>query len=236
MPAPGFFVYIRARREPHGLSAPRLRRRRRQGGRRFRADADAEPQSLHPVHAMRPLHEGDRRRRPNQHRGSRLRKRDRDLPGGGRPLPDVRQPDGRLPRRRDYDARLPVQEPALGQPVRRGYDLHALLERLQHERVDQGQARVGQGVPAHSHDAALQPGRQRLLDVRHRDGSGTTGSKARPASGARCSARARHSNRRPGTTSSGASAIASRKPPGRATPDRSSSSCPPTRRPRSSSC
>jgi NADH-quinone oxidoreductase subunit G len=64
MPAPGFLVHVRAGRKPHGLPAPRVRRRRRQGGRRLRTDADAEPEPLHPVHALRPLHE--RRRRDAQ--------------------------------------------------------------------------------------------------------------------------------------------------------------------------
>ena len=43
-----------------------------------------------------------------------------------------------------------------------------LLEGLQHQRVAQGQARMGEGLAAHSHDAAPQPRRQQLLDVRHR--------------------------------------------------------------------
>ena len=55
------------------------------------------------------------------------------------------QPDGRLPGRRDHDARLPVQVAAVGQPERRRHDLHAVLEGLQHHRVDQGQAGVGEG-------------------------------------------------------------------------------------------
>ena len=56
----------------------------------------------------------------------------------------------------------------VGQPERRRHDLHAVLEGLQHHRVDQGQAGVGEGVAAHPLHAALQPRRQRLLDVRHR--------------------------------------------------------------------
>ena len=86
----------------------------------------------------------------------------------GRHLAALGQPDGRVPGRRDHHARLPLQVAAVGQPARRGHDLHALLEGLQHDGVDQGQARVGQGRAAHPHDAAAQPGRQRLLDVRHR--------------------------------------------------------------------
>ena len=53
-------------------------------------------------------------------------------------------------------------------PQRRRHDLHALREGLQHHRVDQGQAGMGEGRAADSHDAAAQPGRQQLLDVRHR--------------------------------------------------------------------
>ena len=69
---------------------------------------------------------------------------------------------------RDHHPRLPVQVAAVGQPGRRRHDLHALLEGLQHDGVDQGQARVGQGQAARPADAALRAGRQRLLDVRHR--------------------------------------------------------------------
>ena len=65
-------------------------------------------------------------------------------------LAAVGQPDGRLPGRRDHDARLPVQVAAVGQPARRRHDLHALLEGLQHDRVDQGQAGVGEGRAARS--------------------------------------------------------------------------------------
>ena len=86
----------------------------------------------------------------------------------GRALADLGQPDGRLPGRRDHDARLPVQVAAVGQPERRRHDLHAVLEGLQHDGVDQGQAGVGEGLAADPLHAALQPGRQRLLDVRHR--------------------------------------------------------------------
>ena len=78
------------------------------------------------------------------------------------------QPDGRLPGRRDHDARLPVQVAAVGQPERRRHHLHAVLEGLQHHRVDQGQAGVGEGLAADPLHAAVQPRRQRLLDVRHR--------------------------------------------------------------------
>ena len=139
-----------------------------QGRRRLRADADAEPQPLHPVHALRPVHARHRQRRADQHHRSRQRQRDRDVPGRGRALAALRQPDGRLPGRRDHDARLPLQVAAVGQPVRGRHDLHAVREGLQHHRVDQGEAGVGQGIAADPLHAALQPRRQRLLDVRHR--------------------------------------------------------------------
>ena len=86
----------------------------------------------------------------------------------GRALAALRQPDGRLPGRRDHDAGLPLQVAAVGQPGRGRHDLHALREGLQHDGVAQGQAGVGEGRAADPHDAALQSGRQRLLDVRHR--------------------------------------------------------------------
>ena len=168
VPAAGLLLHVRAGRKPHGLSAPRVRRRRREGRRRLRADADAQPQPLHPLHALRPVHARGRRRRTDRHRRSRLRQRDRDVPGGGRALAALRQPDGRLPGRRHHHARLPLQEPSLGQPERRRHDVHAVLEGVQHQRVAQGQARVGRGLAADSHDAAFQPRRQQLLDVRHR--------------------------------------------------------------------
>ena len=69
-----------------------------------------------------------------------LRQRDRHVPGGRRALAALGQPDGRLPGRRDHDARLPLQIAAVGQPERRRHDLHAVLEGLQHHGMDQGQA------------------------------------------------------------------------------------------------
>ena len=57
-----------------------------QGRRRLRPDADAQPQPLHPVHALRPLHARRRRRRADQHHRPRLRQRDRDVPGRRRAL------------------------------------------------------------------------------------------------------------------------------------------------------
>ena len=38
---------------------------------------------------------------------------------------------------------ISLQEPAVGQPGRRRHHLHAVLEGLQHERVAEGQARMG---------------------------------------------------------------------------------------------
>ena len=78
------------------------------------------------------------------------------------------QPDGRLPGRRDHDEGVSIQEPALGQPGCRRHHLHDVLEGLQYERVAEGQARMGERLTPDSHDAASQPGDQRLLDVRHR--------------------------------------------------------------------
>ena len=98
------------------LPAARVRRRGCQGRRRLRPDAHAEPQPLHPLHALRAVHERSRYRRADQHHRSRLRQRDRDLPGRGRALAALGQPDGRLPGRRDHDARLPLQVAAVGQP------------------------------------------------------------------------------------------------------------------------
>ena len=56
VPAAGLLVRVRQRRQPHGLPAPDVRRRGREGRRRLRPDADAEPQPLHPVHALQPVH------------------------------------------------------------------------------------------------------------------------------------------------------------------------------------
>ena len=66
------------------------------------------------------------------------------------------QPDGRLPGRRDHDARLPLQVAPVGQPECRRHDLHAVLERLQHDGVAQSQTRMGQGIAADPVHAALQ--------------------------------------------------------------------------------
>ena len=82
--------------------------------------------------------------------------------------PDLGQSDGCVPRWRDHHARLPVQVEAVGQPERRRHDLHAVREGLQRHRLDQGQTRMGERRPAGAVDSAVQPGRQRLLDVRHR--------------------------------------------------------------------
>ena len=109
-----------------------------------------------------------RRRRPNRHRQPRLRQRDCHLRGARRPLAALGQPDGRLPGRRDHDARLSLQVAAVGQPERGRHDLHAVREGLQHHGVAARQARMGQGRAAGALHAAPQRRRQRLLDVRHR--------------------------------------------------------------------
>ena len=49
-----------------------------------------------------------------------------------------------------------------------GHDLHAVLEGLQHDRLDQGQAGMGQRRASRAIHAAIRAGGQRLLDVRHR--------------------------------------------------------------------
>ena len=115
VPAAGFLLLVRPQREPHGVLAPGVRWRGRARRRRLRADADAEPQPLHPLHAVRAVHARGRRGRADQHRRSRLRQRDRHLPGRGRALIAFRQPDGRVPGRRNYDPRLSVQVASLGQ-------------------------------------------------------------------------------------------------------------------------
>jgi hypothetical protein len=56
VPASGFLIQLRAEREPDGVSAPGLRRRGSPGRRGLRTDPDAQPQPLHPLHAMRPFH------------------------------------------------------------------------------------------------------------------------------------------------------------------------------------
>ena len=109
-----------------------------------------------------------RRRRADRHHQSRQRQRDRDLQRAGRALDPVGQPDGRLPGRRDHHAAVSLPLAAVGQPARRRHHLHAVLEGLQHHRVAQGQAGMGQGRAPDARHAALQPAGQRLLDVRHR--------------------------------------------------------------------
>ena len=190
VPAPGFLLQLRTRRKPDGLPASRVRWRRREGGCGLRPDADAEPQPLHPVHALRAVHARGGRRRADRHHQSRRRQRDRDLPRAGRAFAALGQPDGRVPGRRDHHPRLPIQEPALGQPQRRRYHLHAVLQGVQHQRLDQGEAGMGERHAAGSHDAAVQPGGQQLLDVRSSGASTSAGWKATTGCASRCSARA----------------------------------------------
>ena len=78
------------------------------------------------------------------------------------------QPDGRLPGRRDHDARLPLQVAAVGQPGRGRHDLHAVLEGLQHTAWLKAKPEWAKGSRLDPLHAALQSRRQRLLDVRHR--------------------------------------------------------------------
>ena len=113
-PLQDFSYSFGPQRKPDGVPAPHVRRRGREGRRRLRADADAEPQPLHPLHAVRPLHARDRRRRADRHRRARQRQPDRDVQRAGRPLAALGQPDGRLPGRRDHHARLPLQVAARG--------------------------------------------------------------------------------------------------------------------------
>ena len=70
-----------------------------------------------------------RHRRADQHRRSRLRQRNRDVPGAGRPLAALGQPDGRLPGRRDHHARLPLQVAARGTTPKRVDTICTLCEK-----------------------------------------------------------------------------------------------------------
>ena len=53
-------------------------------------------------------------------------------------------------------------------PLGGRHDLHVLLEGLQHDGLDQGEAGVGARGADGPHHAAIQPRGERLLDVRHR--------------------------------------------------------------------
>ena len=128
--------------------------------------------------------------------------------------------------------RIPVQEPAVGQPGRRRHDLHALLEGVQHQRMAESQARMGEGFAADSHDAAAQSRREQLLDVRHRPIRLSLGRRRdAPPSAAAASADDARADRR-GTMSSRASATAF-SPPVRRIRVRYDSLSPPMRRPKS---
>ena len=87
-----------------------------------------------------------------------------------------------------------------------------LLEGLQHQRVAQGQARMGAGLAAHSHDAASQSRRQQLLDVRHRPLRLPLGRRRDAPSPPADALAAPSSSRRRGTTSSRAFATAFSRP------------------------
>ena len=69
-PLQDFSYAFGTERQPHGLPAAHLRRRGREGRRRLRADADAQPQPLHHVHALRALHARGGRRRADRHRST----------------------------------------------------------------------------------------------------------------------------------------------------------------------
>ncbi len=164
----GFLVLVRPEREPDGVRSTRVRRRGCARRRRFRSDADAQPESLHPLHALRQVHARSGCRRANQHRRPGLRQRDRHVPRARRPFAALGQPDGCVPGRCDHDTRLPLQIAAVGQPGGGRHDLHALREGLQHDGLDQSQARMGEGRATRPDDAAAQPRGEQLLDVRHR--------------------------------------------------------------------
>ena len=108
----------------------------------------------------------------------------------GRPLAPLGQPDGRVPGRRDHDARLPVQVAAVGQPGRGRHDLHALLEGLQHDGVDQGEAGMGEGRAAGAHHAAPRTTTSTATGCATSAASTTTGSKAKTGCASRSSAAA----------------------------------------------
>ena len=157
MPASGFLVRVRPRTQPHGISAARVRRRRRRGRHRFWPHADAQPQPVHPVYSLRAVHARRGRRRADRHHRSRRRERNRHLQRRGRAFAALGQPDGRVPGGGHHHARLSLQVAAVGQPAGCRHHLHVLLEGLQHHGVDQGEARVGEGSVDGARDAALQP-------------------------------------------------------------------------------
>ncbi len=168
VPAAGLFLHPRAHQEPLGIPPPHVRRRGCQRRCRLRPHPHAQPQPLHPVHALRPIHARGGRRPADRHHPARLLQPSRHLPRRRRRLAALGQPDGRVPGWRAHDARLPLQVASVGQPQRRRHPLHRLREGLQHHRLDQGQARVGHRFAARTHHAALQSRGERLLDVRHR--------------------------------------------------------------------
>ena len=123
----------------------------------------------------------------------------------GRALAPLGQPDGRLPGRRDHDARLPLQVAAVGQPERRRHDLHALLEGLQHDGVAQGQARVGEGRRASSASRRASTPTSTATGCATSAASTTTGSKATTGCASRSLRRGRG---RAGASRPGTSALA----------------------------
>ena len=122
-------------------------------------------------------------------------------------------------------------------PQRRRHHLHAVREGLQRHRVDQGQAGMGEGLAADPVHAAVQSGRQRLLDVRHRPLRVSLDRRRRSAAqaaGARTANGAAAAGRR-GTTRRRSCATGS-PPPARRIRTACASCCRRTRRTKSCSC
>ena len=115
---------------------------------------------LHPLHALRPLRPGDRRRDGARHDPPRRALRDHDDRRRDRRLRALGQHDRPLPGRRAHQQAVPLQRAHLGalapqvrQPAR------------QHRREPD---RAGQGQPRDARAAARERSRQRVLDRRPR--------------------------------------------------------------------
>ena len=219
VPAAGLLVLVRARRQPDGVPAPDVRRRGREGRRRLRADADAEPQPVHPVHPVRALHAGGRHRRADRHRRARQRQPDCDLRGAGRALAAFGQPDGRLPGGRDHDAGLPLQVAAVGQPRRRRTPSARCARRAAARR--RGSRPSPSGPRAHGWCGSRRATSRRstATGCATSAGSTTTGSKATSVCRVRwCAKGPGTSRRRRGTRRCGRWASARRRSPARASP------------------
>ena len=188
-PLQDFSLRVRQRREPHGLPAPHVRRRGREGRRRLRPDADAQPQPLHPVHALQSAScaevDGDAQigiDRPRQ------RQRDRDVQRAGRALAALGQPDGRVPGRRDHDARLSVPARARGTTRTRSTPSARCARRAAARRAWlKAKPEWAKGARLVAHHAALQPGRSTTTGCATSAASSTCGSKASSGCASRCS-------------------------------------------------